>query len=759
MSERLDDLSMSSTFRVVDGHLVVDDSSERLIGDPSSGRPSKRFGFRSGSVIDAKYKILSLLDEGGMGSVYRVRHLFLNKEVALKTFRTAQLSPDAWRRFQREAQSIAKLTHANIVHVFDFGISEQNFPYYTMELLVGESLASRLERLTRLGYVEAVPIFIAVAAGLAHAHRQGIVHRDIKPANIFLEKGKANTTPKIVDFGLAKLAESQIIDEQSLTSAGLIFGSPLYMSPEQAIGLDTDQRSDIYSFGCSLFHALTGRPPFVGENAIATINMHHELAPLSLVQEARGVAFPQGLEIIVAKLLAKDVRARYQSFEEVGLDLAAIDLSAMPARAASTACEVAGGLVIAPESENTHWDYIKSKKESGGADGSLPDQTEDETAEEGSDDGSDEGSGEGPESSLPEWLSGVLDKFSGLLRDLLPGGLSAVALVAGALIFLIGMAILFTASFGGEKANVSAGVPPPEASGTKPAGLEAKQKETPALPAIARVYFSMQILGGRTYFSFPREHECLGQLSWEGHTDWPAKGSFWVPPGSHLHLDAGQLLADQPKLFRNFRPDDLTSLTFPRTIWWSSEHFAELGNLKKLQGLDLAGNRLVPSDMQYLNQLPCLIQLNVSGTHLRGKELVQLSRLRQLQSLEANKLDDIGPLLDKLQNSQALTELSLETCHLSDQDLKKIAALPNLKVLAVGSNPITSDGLKYLMGNAQLQQLKIADANIGPQGIGLLHNFRKLQLLRLSATGWSKSDKTRLTQALPEGCKVLGPER
>jgi serine/threonine protein kinase len=212
------------------------------------------------------------------------------------------------------------------VQVFDFGIGGQNFPYYTMELLLGESLANRLDRLKRLESHEALAVFVAVAGGMAHAHRQGIVHRDIKPANIFIQKSKAGGRPKIVDFGLAKLAASQSIDSQTVTGAGLIFGSPLYMSPEQSHGLETDQRTDIYSFGCSLFQALTGTPPFVGDNALATITMHHEKVPPRLGQTAPGVIFPERLEAVVAKLLAKDVKKRYQSFEEVEKDLAAISL-------------------------------------------------------------------------------------------------------------------------------------------------------------------------------------------------------------------------------------------------------------------------------------------------------------------------------------------------------------------------------------------------------------------------------------------------
>jgi len=275
-----------------------------------------------GKTIDSKYEILSFLGEGGMGAVYRAKHLQLDKEVALKALLTDLISPESWKRFQREVQAISRLSHANIVQVFDFGTGEQTFPYYTMELLVGESLSDRLNREGRIPISDALAIFVTIAGGLAHAHRQGIVHRDIKPGNIFIEKRKLGEVPRVVDFGLAKLAEAQNREQQSLTQQGVVFGSPLYMSPEQTTGLGTDHRTDIYSFGCALFHALTGTPPFTAKTAMALMLMHQKEMPPPLVQGAGGdVEFSLEQEAIVARLLAKNVDKRYQSFEEVERDL------------------------------------------------------------------------------------------------------------------------------------------------------------------------------------------------------------------------------------------------------------------------------------------------------------------------------------------------------------------------------------------------------------------------------------------------------
>jgi len=267
-------------------------------------------------IIDGKYKILSQIGEGGMGTVYRAHHLHLDRDVALKTLRAGKVPQDAFERFNREVQSVAKLDSRNVVRVFDFGLTQGNLPYYTMELLEGESLADRLERDGRLSIAEAVSVFIGVANGLCAAHAKGIIHRDLKPANIFLElkNGKIQTA-KVVDFGIAKLTHGT--DGQQMTLGGAVFGSPLYMSPEQSQGEGSDKRSDVYSFGCSLFEALTGEPPYVGNNAFETILMHQTTRIPRLAKRGAREAFPAWLETLSASCMTKDKDLRVQSFQEV----------------------------------------------------------------------------------------------------------------------------------------------------------------------------------------------------------------------------------------------------------------------------------------------------------------------------------------------------------------------------------------------------------------------------------------------------------
>lgn len=241
---------------------------------------------RTGEIIADDYEVLDLLGFGGMSLVYKVRHVVLQKEYAMKVLSGETVSEKSWRRLQIEAQAIARLDHRNIVGIQNFGLHQ-------------------------------------VCSGIDFAHKKGIVHRDIKPANIIiLEKQDIRgANIKIVDFGIAKLAGASDPINQNLTKAGEVFGSPLYMSPEQCAGNRIDARSDIYSVGCALFESLTGSPPLKGQSNIETIMMHQETKPPSLSSASGGQIFPSALENIVAIMLEKEPMNRYQSLSQVGADL------------------------------------------------------------------------------------------------------------------------------------------------------------------------------------------------------------------------------------------------------------------------------------------------------------------------------------------------------------------------------------------------------------------------------------------------------
>lgn len=286
------------------------------------------FRVKPGQVVGNRYKILSLVASGGMGTVYKVEQVYLGKVLALKVLNTRCVSDLTVRRFQHEARAAFGIDHPNLISVHDFGLLDDKVPFLVMDYISGQSLSERINSHGMLTVAEAVPVFLRICFGLGYAHSQGVIHRDIKPSNIMLVDNIPSSeegSVKIVDFGIAKFTQLEKNDIQALTRTGEVFGSPLYMSPEQCTGSPVDLRSDIYSLGCVFFEALTGTTPFVGANALTTMMLHMgEKAP-SLKEASMGKEFPLLIEQIIAKMLAKNVNDRYQSLAQVAGDLAALE--------------------------------------------------------------------------------------------------------------------------------------------------------------------------------------------------------------------------------------------------------------------------------------------------------------------------------------------------------------------------------------------------------------------------------------------------
>ncbi|MFN8551330.1 MAG: protein kinase [Candidatus Obscuribacterales bacterium] len=307
-------------------HLTPADSNEntRPSGATESGLSSAPY--KRDEILGGRYRVISLLGRGGMGVVYRVEQIFLGKELALKTIDRHLMSDITVRRFQAEARAAFAVDHPNLVAVHDFGLFEDQTPFLVMEIVQGETLGERLKS-GPLSLDEAIPIFVQVCFGLAHAHEHGVIHRDIKPNNIMLLNDVPegiDTGAKILDFGIAKLAQREGGEIQALTRTGEIFGSPLYMSPEQCLGSKVDHRADIYSLGCVLFESLTGKPPFVGENAVATM-MLHQSAPIPTLKDAcPNKHYPPELERLLQLMLAKNPDHRLQHVSDAAFQLGAL---------------------------------------------------------------------------------------------------------------------------------------------------------------------------------------------------------------------------------------------------------------------------------------------------------------------------------------------------------------------------------------------------------------------------------------------------
>ncbi len=281
----------------------------------------------AGTILDGRYEIIEMLGQGGMARVYRAIDHRLPKEVAIKILLDKLLvDNESLRRFQAEALAVSKLSHPNVISISDFGGFEGR-PYYVMELIQGRTLAQVIKEEGTLSDERFVNVFAQLCMGLAHAHNRGVVHRDLKPSNILIYAKGDEDLVKLVDFGIAKVLTSPTQGAripQKITATGVIIGSPLYMSPEQCRGA-CDSRSDIYSLGCTMFECLTGRPPFKGRSAIATMHMQmHEAAPS---MRAFDESIPKYIEDIVSKTLEKDPAARFQNTDELEEALESIPVS------------------------------------------------------------------------------------------------------------------------------------------------------------------------------------------------------------------------------------------------------------------------------------------------------------------------------------------------------------------------------------------------------------------------------------------------
>ncbi len=258
-------------------------------------------------------KILKKLGQGGMGAVYLAEHVGLDKKVAIKVIRSVAGTPASLvQRFLREAKSAAKLAHPNVVQVFNVG-EDRGFHFIEMEFVEGRSVRDLIAE-EKLDLEETIRILRECLKGLGEAHRQGLIHRDVKPDNILVAR---TGQVKIVDFGLARAVEGGEGDD--ITRSGQILGTPHFMSPEQCDGQKTDQRTDIYSLGATVYNMLTGEKPFVGETAMAILMKHINEDAAPIREKAPDV--PEDLENIVFRMMAKRLEDRYAAAEDVLADL------------------------------------------------------------------------------------------------------------------------------------------------------------------------------------------------------------------------------------------------------------------------------------------------------------------------------------------------------------------------------------------------------------------------------------------------------
>jgi serine/threonine-protein kinase len=322
-----------------------------------------------GRTLEGRYTILAKLGAGSMGTVYRAKQHAMGREVAIKILRGDRAADESAKaRFMREARANSLLASPNTVTVFDFGESESGEFYLAMELLEGESLGQRITRVGRMPAPVAVDACRQALRSLGEAHAKGIIHRDLKPDNLFfarvLTSAVASTTPggedthghdelvKVLDFGIAKMVDASDPNPMNVveTQAGTVFGTPRYMSPEQAQGKTLDARSDLYSLAVILYQMLTGRPPFTDNDAVVVMARHIKSTPKRPNEAVPEAMIPRELEDVVMRTLAKDPKDRPASAEIfAGELLAALEAQGVQTSGIRTSVTNAAGIRV-PES-------------------------------------------------------------------------------------------------------------------------------------------------------------------------------------------------------------------------------------------------------------------------------------------------------------------------------------------------------------------------------------------------------------------------
>jgi serine/threonine protein kinase len=297
---------------------MLDHVAEFPHTDPAPWEPRALVG----TTLDGRYELTAHLATGGMGAVFRARHVPLRKDVAVKVMRPdLTAAKDLVERFRQEAEIAARLEHENIVRVTDFGRSPEGYLFLVMELLEGESLFERLRREMLLPPEEAVPIFWQICSALEAAHALNVVHRDLKPENVFIARlADGREIVKLLDFGIAKFLEPT---SSSSTAAGMVVGTPEYLSPEQAVGGNVDGRADLYSVGIIAWRTLVGRHPFLPNEPRALIMAHALQALPPITNERPELAVFPGLVAAVARACAKELTERHPNATVMKADFAA----------------------------------------------------------------------------------------------------------------------------------------------------------------------------------------------------------------------------------------------------------------------------------------------------------------------------------------------------------------------------------------------------------------------------------------------------
>lgn len=666
------------------------------------------------TIIDKKYRVINTLGIGGMGIVYRVEQLSLNSERALKTIHTDKFSEAVWQRFQREAKAACRLDHSSLVKVLDYGLFEKITPYYVMEIVQGQTLSARIKIRGTLNLDQCLSVFIPTAFGLAYAHDKKIIHRDMKPANIMFNESNGKISEiKILDFGIAKLISDENLTN-ALTKPGEVIGSPHFMSPEQSWGGKVDARSDIYSLGCSMFEALTGLPPFIAKNAVQVIMLHQSSPPPTLAQIAPNLVFSDSIEQVLRVMLAKNPDHRYQSMDDLAQDLIFIKNGKQP-RFAQTQETQSG--------QDSNLLYAKTKS----AKLLSAKRPVAIAVSEAMISGDDEEETDDTQERISESqtvTANILRKFN----------FPALALTTILIIAATATVILLK--------------PGPTHKTTILNTLTVSNKPF----AHAKVLSNGQKV---TVFEFPSTFSAGEINSLDGRHRISACGEVTIPFGELIGFRPSKEFLEVPERFKKFGADEIAEVDVYDRHMFSDKHMAQMRHLVNIRKLNLKDTNLSSKCINDLNYFNELIELNVSNTGIDDQDLAKLNRLKHLEVFEARDFPSLTKTIKTLAGTTKLRKLSLSNTWAGNNLLNDIAKNRNLTYLSVSQNPkITAEGVRLLLPLTQLEHLNLLGCHVGPEATNTLASFKKMRVLKLNISNWSKADVAKLRQRIPIDCTL-----
>jgi serine/threonine protein kinase len=669
------------------------------------------------------YEFTGEIGSGGMGVVYKAMHVVLKKPVAIKVLPIHQLDQNGIRRFQQEARAASLLRHDNLVTVSDCGVTVTGQPYMVMDFVDGKTLEKLLKEKGSLSEEDALPIFEQICQAVEHAHGKGVLHRDLKPSNVMLvdtETGKPIV--KVLDFGLAKIVHGELKLTQGLTSTGEVFGSPLYMSPEQALGQDVDARSDIYSLACLMYETLTGAPPLLGSSMMETFYKQiHEEAP-SLSEGSLGKKFSADWEAFIAKGLSKEPDKRFASVTEMrqalpfpGRRTERVSAEVISGAGRNTSkrqlivivsCAIPAVIGVSmllldfslvkqpktPEQDKVKTETpgpVKQKSPSqelfwgGYSADDLADQTIKNSNDTKLDLGrkrerplTDEGIKALRAKSKIEELKFVNDKITS-------DGVDSFAHLPLQLLDLT-------------------------ATSVDDAGLKKVSVKIPTLKTLVLNQMKITDAG-------------IGYIS-------------HLPQLDRLCANRIETLSDKALGYLG-KTRTLTSLELEGDTRLTAAGIAQLQDLKHLRYLDLKETNLGSGCGSTLKKFTKLTGLNLSGTAVGDQTIANLAQLKLCElNLAQSKISSRSTEI--LGGMKTLTRLDLSnTESLGDQDLKNLAGLANLDTLDLsGCRLITDSGMQYLSSMKSLRTLNLSGTRVTDFSLAQLANLPQLHDLNVSNT-------------------------